>query len=383
MRYGLVVLGVLAIAAILGGIKFAQISKLIGFGGQMQAAGPPPEAVGTAKANATSWETTIAAVGSVAGAQSVAVSNDSPGLVAKISFESGKRVKKGDILIELDARQEQAQLTEAKANSKNASEIASRSRELVDKGAIPREQADTEETASLAAAAKVGTIEAQIEQKVVRAPFAGRLGIRAVDLGQYLAPGTKVTTLDSDEGTYVDFTLAQEQLPNIKVGMAVRIVARGVAKAVDGVVAAIDPTLDESTRNFRLRARATGDVSSLRPGMFVDVEVVLPTKSNVVIVPATAVVHAAYGDSVFVIQDKPPGSPGMTTTPDGHQVQIARQQFVKLGSPRGDFVAITKGVEAGQRVVSAGAFKLRNGAPVYVDDRVQPAPSLAPHPENR
>jgi membrane fusion protein (multidrug efflux system) len=382
LRYLLVIAGLLVIVGLLGGIKFAQIHRLMGFGANMAASGPPPEAVGTDRAQASDWETTLAAVGTVSGAKSVAVSNDAPGLVARLRFESGAMVKRGQILVELDAKQDRAQLASAVARRANAERMAGRSRELLAKGAIPREQLDTEETQLEAGTADVAALQAQIERKIIRAPFDGRLGIRAVDLGQYLAPGTTVTTLDSVEGTFVDFTLPQEQIGAVAVGMQVRLTTSDAGAPLLGAITAIDPTVDSSTRSIKLRASLVDPRARVRPGMFVDVAVILPRHEKVVSVPATALVHAAYGDSVFVIEPKPPGSPGAAATPDGRPIRIARQQFVQLGAARGDFVAIAKGIAPGSEVVSAGAFKLRNGGTVVVDNRVKPVASLAPHPEN-
>jgi membrane fusion protein (multidrug efflux system) len=227
------------------------------------------------------------------------------------------------------------------------------------------------------------SLKAQVDRKVVRAPFKGRLGIRAVNVGQYLTPGTTITTLDSIGGTFVDFSLPQEDVQSVSVGQAVRVAFEGSAEKAEGTISAIDPTLDPTTRNVKIRATIPEQSVKPRPGMFVNVAVIQPKQQGVVAVPLTAIVHAAFGDSVFVVEPKPPGSPGMTQTPDGKTVKIARQQFVRLGQTRGDFVAIAKGVQAGQEVVSAGAFKLRNNSPVVVDNSVKPDAGLDPHPENR
>jgi membrane fusion protein (multidrug efflux system) len=192
-----------------------------------------------------------------------------------------------------------------------------------------------------------------------------------------------VTTLDAMGGNFVDFTLPQDELAVVAVGLPVRVTMEGTKEAITGTISAIDPTVDPTTRNVKVRAAIPELPGTPRPGTFVTVDVIKPTQAQVVAVPTTAVVHASYGDSVFVIEDKKPGSPGMAKTPDGKTVQIARQQFVRTGAARGDFIAVTKGVTAGQQVVSAGAFKLRNNAPVIVDNSVQAKAQLAPHPPNR
>jgi membrane fusion protein (multidrug efflux system) len=386
-RYLLVTTGLLVVVGLLVGIKGAQIGKLMAMGKQMQAMGPPPEAVGSAVAQAESWETTVAAVGSISSLRSVAVSNEVPGTVSKIRFESGQIAREGQVLVELDAEVERAQLASADARKDLAGRNAERSKIMAAKNVISTAQMDEVEAQLRTAVTDTAALRAQVERKIIRAPFRGRLGIRAVNVGQYLTPGTTVTTLDAVGGTFVDFSLPQEEVATVSVGLPVRVTMEGAKDALPGKLAgkisAVDPTVDPMTRNVKVRAEIPELPGSPRPGMFVTVEVVKPTQAGVVAVPATAVVHASYGDSVFVIEDRKPGAPGVDRTPDGKPVKVARQQFVRTGAARGDFVAITKGVEAGQQVVTAGAFKLRNNSPVVVDNTVQAKPQLAPHPENR
>jgi membrane fusion protein, multidrug efflux system len=242
-------------------------------------------------------------------------------------------------------------------------------------GSVAPSQLDTDQAAFAGATADADALAAQIERKTVRAPFAGKLGIRLVNVGQYLGPGTPITVLESSEATYVDFDLPQQDLSRVAVGMPVRLTlgagdAGAGPRTSSGAVFAIDPDVDPTTRNIRVRASVPRQDDWLRPGMFVDVAVVEPRKDDVVAIPATAVVHAPYGDSVFVIE--------------GHDgALVARQQFVKLGHNRGDFVAVAEGLQPGQRVVSAGAFKLRNGSRVVIDNEVALHPELAPNPPNR
>jgi membrane fusion protein, multidrug efflux system len=383
LRYVLVIVGLLAVIALIGGIKFAQISSLIGMGKQMEAAGPPPEPVGSDVAQIREWESTLTSVGSVAGVDSVEVSNDAAGIVKRLHFESGETVRRGQILVELDANLERAQLASAIARRDNAQVTVKRSRVLVANDALAQAQLDEDETQLASATAEVAALRAQIERKIVRAPFSGRLGIREVNVGQFLQPGTTVTVLDSAGGTFVDFSLPQDRLGNVRVGTPVRVSLKGTPDAVEGTITAIEPTIDTTSRNVRVRATVTGPKAKVRPGMFVNVAVVLPERPRLVTVPATSIVHATFGDSVFVIEDKRPGSPGMATTPHGKPVKVVRQQFVRLGPSRGDFVALAEGVAAGQQIVSAGAFKLRNGSPVVIDNKVKPTAQLEPRPENR
>ncbi|HEY2901211.1 MAG TPA: efflux RND transporter periplasmic adaptor subunit [Polyangia bacterium] len=381
--YLLVAVGLLVVVGVLTAIKGAQIGRLMAMGKQMQASGPPPEAVGSAVARAETWETTVSAVGSISGLHSVTVSNEIPGTVSKILFESGQMAREGQVLVELDSGVERAQLASAEARRDLSQRNAQRSKSLAAGSAISASQLDDAESQLKSATTDAAALRAQVERKVVRAPFRGRLGIRAVNVGQYLNPGTMVTTLDSTGGTFVDFSLPQEQLASVKTGLPVRVTMEGTKEPLQGTISAIEPTIDPTTRNVRIRAAIPEPANKPRPGMFVNVEVIQPTEQSVVAVPATAIVHASYGDSVFVVEDKKSGTPGSDKTPDGKPVKIARQQFVRTGAAHGDFIAITKGVTAGQQVVSAGAFKLRNSSRVVVDNSVQAQAQLAPNPPNR
>jgi membrane fusion protein (multidrug efflux system) len=375
-------LGLLVVVGLLGAIKGAQIGKLIAMGKQFQASGPPPETVGTSVAQAETWETTVAAVGSISGLRSVTVSNEVPGTISKIRFESGQIVREGQVLVELDAGVERAQMASADARRDLAERTLKRSKVLAGGNAISPSQLDEADAQLKSSTTDAEALRAQVARKVIRAPFRGRLGIRAVNVGQYLTPGTMITTLDSMGGTFVDFSLPQEDLATVKVGLSVRVTMEGTREVLTGKISAIEPTIDPTTRNVKVRAAIPEPANQPRPGMFVNVQVIQPTNQSVVAIPLTALLHASYGDSVFVVEDKPAGSPGAATTPDGKTVKIARQQFVRTGAARGDFVAITKGVTAGQLVVSAGAFKLRNNSPVVIDNSVQAKPRLALEPQN-
>jgi membrane fusion protein, multidrug efflux system len=376
MRYVIVILGLVVVIGALVAIKGSQIGMLIGMGEAMKKSGPPPEVVSTALAQKQTWEDTLSSVGSVVSAKGVAVANDAPGLVSRLHFESGDTVKKGEILVELDTSVERAQLTSLKARRDLAQISSNRSKALVTSGAVAQSQVDVDESQLKSLTADVSALSAQIERKVVRAPFSGKLGMRAVNVGQYLAPGTQVTTLESAEATLVEFSLPQQALPKLKVGMKVRALASGDPKPIaEGAISAIDPTIDPLTRNIKARATLPDDEARLKPGMFLRVEIVLPQKSEVVAVPQTAIVHASYGDSVFVGEEK--------AGPDGKPRKVAQQHFVKVGATRGDFVSVLNGLEADKEVVTAGAFKLRNGIPLKIKNEGGPQPSLDPHPVNR
>jgi membrane fusion protein (multidrug efflux system) len=384
VRYLLPILGLLALIAALVGVKFQQISMLIGFGKMAQAAGPPPESVSTATSHEDTWEGTMTAVGSITAAKGVAVSNDAPGLVSRIHFESGQMAQAGQVLVELDTSVERAQLASAKARMDLAALTAGRSRALVQSNAIAQSTLDNDEATLKTATTDLAAIQAQIDRKTVKAPFAGRLGIRAVNLGQYLNSGTTVTVLEAIDTVYVDFSLPQQRLGDVKVGMPVHVTIEGVkGLEQDGSIAAVDPEIDSTTRTIKLRASLPNKQEKLRPGMFANVAVVLPKRDAQVVVPATAVVHASYGDSVFVVEDRKDDAGNLVNGPDGKPGKVARQQFVRTGEARGDYLAILDGVKSGQELVSAGAFKLRNGAPIAIHNEVKVDSQLDPHPENR
>jgi membrane fusion protein (multidrug efflux system) len=325
----------------------------------------------------------MTAVGSIAPVKGVALSNDSAGVVSKINFESGALVKQGQVLVELDTSVERAQLASATVQKDLALVNVNRSRALIKEQVTTQAQVDNDEAQVKASSSQAQTIQAQISRKIVRAPFSGRLGIRQVNVGQYLNPGTQLTILQAVGAVFVDFSLPQQVLESLKVGMAVKVTVAGSNEpALDGALAAIDPTIDSATRMIKLRASVPNPGDKLYPGMFANVTVLLAEQAEVVVAPQTAIVHASFGDSVFVVEDKKPGSPGADKSPSGATIKIARQQFVRTGETRGDFVAILDGATAGQELVTAGAFKLRNNAPIVVDNSVQSKAELDPKPEN-
>jgi membrane fusion protein (multidrug efflux system) len=383
VRYLVAILGVVLLIGGLATVKYKQIASLISFGKEMQKAGPPPETVGVAVAQSQVWEGTLTTIGSIAPVRGVALSNDAPGVVQQIFFESGDVVRQGQVLLQLDSSVERAQLASSASRRELASINAGRTRALVSSGALAPSQLDNDDYALKTSTKDVTALQAQIDRKVVRAPFAGRLGIRAVNLGQYLNPGTQITVLEDIDSVYVDFTLPQQDLATVKVGMPVRVSIEGASTTSEGVIRAIDPEVDATTRSIKLRASVPNKGETLRPGMFANVSVVLPTQAPQVTIPATALMHAAYGDSVYVVEDKKDDAGQPVAGKDGKPVEIARQQFVKVGDARGDFVAILDGVTAGTTVVSAGGFKLHNGSPIVVDSGIKPSALLDPHPVNR
>ena len=361
-----------AVVAGLGFVKFRQIQTAIAEGAAFKA---PPEAVTSIVAKQEAWPSTLSAIGTAAPVQGVTVAADLPGIVERIAFESGRRVSRGDVLVQLDTRQEQAQLTAAVAQRDLARLNFERMKALVEDGAVSRAEFDQAAAEYKQADARIGEIEATIARKTIRAPFSGILGIRQVNLGQYLAGGDAVVPLQSLHPIYVNFSVPQQEAPNVRVGRRVQVTAGDVAGvSFTGRITAINSVVDEATRNVQVQATLPNPDGRLRPGMFVQTQVLLGESRPVVTLPASAISYAPYGDSVFVIDD--------LKDPNGATYRGVRQQVVKLGGARGDQVAVTSGIEPGQEVVTSGVFKLRNGAPVQVTNTVQPSNSPAPRPED-
>lgn len=378
MRYLLSILGLVVVIGGLSAVKFSQISKLIGFGDAMKAAGPPPETVATSSVRKQSWNDGIEAIASVVAARGVTLSNDAPGIVSRLSFDSGTTVKQGQVLVELDSSVERAQLASLRAKSQLATITLARSRTLVESGTISKATLEADEANYQGLLADEKALSAQIARKVVRAPFSGKLGLRAVNLGQYLSPGTPITVLESERTTYIDFTVPQSKLGELALKMPVVAYDQDSKIPIArGLITAIEPNVDSITRNLKVRASVEDEKQPLLPGMFLKVQVEKPNLREVTTVPATAIVHASYGDSVFCVEA------AKTDLDKAPQRQIARQKFVKVGESRGDYVAILDGVSAGEEVVTLGAFKLRNGVPVVINNDVRLEPELLPRPDNR
>lgn len=361
-----------AIIAGLGFVKFRQIQQAVA---QAAAFQPPPTAVTTIAAAQESWPATLSAIGSVAAVQGVTVSADLPGIVERITFESGQSVREGDVLVQLDTQQERAQLAAAEAERDLARVNFERLQGLVQQGAIAKADYDRAAAEQKRTEARVAEIRATIARKTIRAPFSGVLGIRQVNLGQYLSAGDPVVPLQSMNPIYVNFSVPQQETDQVRVGRSVRITGDELGKnKLSGRVSAINSVIDEATRNVQVQATLANPRATLRPGMFVQVETGAGANRSVVVVPASAISYAPYGDSVFVVTD--------LKDQNGQPYRGVRQQFVKLGPARGDQVAILSGLNAGDEVVTSGAFKLRNGSPVVINNNVQPENKPAPRPED-
>ena len=336
----------------------------------------PAETVTATTAKEQNWENDITATGSVVAVQGVTVATEMAGKISKIAFESGATVAAGDLLVQLDTSTEEAQLRSAEAGSALAKLNLDRGKELVQKNTMAQAELDTADAQAKQADAAADGIRAVIAKKTIRAPFAGRLGLRLVNLGQILKEGDAIASLQTLDPIYVNFSLPQQRLAELVVGGLVRVTSDAApGETLEGKVTAVNPDVDPLTRNVRVQATLTNAGEKLRPGMFATVTVVLPTKENVRVIPVSAVLYAPYGDSVFVIDEKKNEKTGAVE-------KILRQQFVRLGTARGDFVAVVSGLKEGESIVTSGVFKLRPGEAVVIDNTLAPDAQLAPKPDN-
>lgn len=363
---------VLVVIGALGFMKFKQVETAIQVGASYQ---PPPEAVTSIVAQREQWPASMGVIGTMEAVHGVTVSADLPGVVEKILFESGQSVHAGDVLVVLDTRQERAQLASLEAQSELARVNFGREQQLLDAGVISRLEYDQATAQQKATEANVAEIRATIERKTIRAPFSGILGIRKVNLGQYLSAGSAVVPLQSLNPIYVNFGVPQQSVREVRVGGNLHVTSEDIAGHVfTGKVTALDSVVDETTRNIQVQATLANPEGKLRPGMFVQVDVGLGANRSVITLPASAINYAPYGNSVFVITD--------LKDPKGKTFRGVRQQFVKVEGSRGDQVAVISGVNPGDEVVTSGVFKLRNGAAVTVNNKVQPGNNPAPKPED-
>jgi len=357
---------VVVILAVLGFIKFQQIRAAIAQGSSFQ---PPPEAVTTVVASMQEWPATIEAVGGVAAVQGVVLSADLAGVVDEILFTSGVRVDSGQVLVRLDTRQERAQLASAEAQRDLAKTEYDRAVKLREQNVIAEAGFDEAQARFKQAQATVAEIRAAIDRKTITAPFAGRTGIREVNLGQYVHSGDPVVPLQSEVPIYVNFSVPQQEINRLHVGAVVNAVSDSGVVAT-GRLTAINPVVDQNTRNVQVQATFRNQDRSLRPGAYASVEVETGARTPLIGLPTSAINYAPYGNSVFIVDS-------LTSDKNGKYLGV-RQQFVKLGASRGDRVAVLSGVQAGDEVVTSGVFKLRPSAAVAVNNEVQPSNSLDP-----
>jgi membrane fusion protein (multidrug efflux system) len=366
----MLVLVALAIGG-LGYFKFKQVQGAMAAGANFKL---PPTAVTTVVVKPEKWSSSFNVIGTMAAVQGVTVSADLPGTVDKIHFESGQRVKQGDVLVELDIRQEKAQLANMEAARDLAHINFGRMKQLVDQGVLAKSDYDSAVSTQKVSDAQVAEVNATIERKTIRAPFSGVLGIRQVNLGQYMPAGQAIVSLQTLDPIYANFGVPQQDVSQIKLGSVIHITSEDLKKTYTGRVTAFDAVVNESTRNVQVQATLSNPGGKLHGGMFVQVDISTGADRQVISVPATAINYAPYGDSVFIVGDM--------KDPKGQTYRGVRQQFVKVSGSRGDQVAVVSGLNAGEEVVSSGVFKLRNGASVVVNNKVQPTNNPAPNPKD-
>ena len=359
----------IAIGGFVFGIKVLQIGKMMSTPMVM-----PPTTVSSAVVKEEDWAPTLSAIGSVSAVQGAVVSTELGGVVAEINFQSGGVAKKGDVLMRLDSSAEEAQLHTAEADLELAKANLDRERDLAVRKVVSKQELDTAQSTFGQKQGAVDNMRAFITKKQIRAPFDGMLGIRQVNVGQMINSGQQVVQLTALDRVYVDFALPQQNLPQLAAGYEARVHADALpGREFKGKVTAINSMVDNVTRNISLQATFDNPDHELHPGMFVKVDVILPEKSKTLVIPGSAVSYAPYGNSVFVIDKK-------KDPKTGKESQSLRQAFVRIGEARGDFVAVTEGLKAGDVVVSTGVFKLRNGMPVVINNDLAPKPQLNPRP---
>lgn len=364
-------LGVIIVVGAIAGWKVITIRAIIA---RMATQKQPATVVSSMKAAEQVWQRRLHAVGSFTAVQGVTVTNELDGTVVKIDFESGARVTQGDLLVQLDISSEQAQLANAAASADLAALNLKRAQDLRTKDTNSQSDLDASEAQARQTAANVTVIQATIAKKTIRAPFSGRLGIREVNLGQFLKGGTAVVSLQALDPIFVNFSMPQQDVIDLKVGQAVQVMIDAYPGTVfNGTVNAINSKVDDANRNVQVQATLANADERIKPGMFASVDVVLPEEDHFITLPQTAITYNPYGNSVYVVEDK-----GRDAS--GQPLRAVRQQFVELGAQRGDQVAVLKGVKPGDELVTAGQLKLRNGSPVEIDNSVpignNPAPKL-------
>jgi membrane fusion protein, multidrug efflux system len=363
------VFGILALFLALADLKAFQIRKMSSSPMVM-----PPTTVSSATVKEEDWAPTLSAVGSLSAVQGAIIAAELGGVVSDIKFENGGVAKKGDVIMKLDASQEEALLRSAEAEAELGRQDLERTRGLASQKVVSKAELDASESKFNRLNAVVDQMRSNIRKKTLVAPFDGQLGIRQVNVGQMINAGQQVVQLTSLDSLFADFALPQQYLGQLTPGLEVHVTTDALPGHVfPGKVTAINSMVDSSTRNITLQATLENPDHVLRPGMFAKAEVTLPEKHKALVVPGSAISYAPFGDSVFVIEKK-------KDEKTGKESQVIRQQFVRVGEARGDLVAITQGLKAGETIVSTGVFKLRNGMTVTINNDLAPNPQVNPHP---
>lgn len=376
------VVGLLLVIGVLAGIKVGQVKSMIHAG---QSFVPPPESVTSTPVVAVSWQARRSAIGSLVAVHDVVLGAELPGMIREVTFDSGKTVRRGAVLVKLDTTNEEAQLASATADAALAVTTLERARALRQGGANTPADLESAEARAKQTEAIVANLRATIDKKTIRAPFEGRIAIRQVERGQVVSPGTPIATLQSVDPIYAEFSLPQQALAELKVGQAASLrVDSFPGRSWEGAVSTINSEVDASTRNIRVRATFPNKDGVLRPGLFVNVDVKGSDIRRVLVIPATAVVYAPYGDSVFVLEPPKPepaqAEPAAKGPAGGKPALVAQPRFVRLGERRGDLVVVASGLKEGEAVVGNGAFKLRKGVAVVVNNALAPSVDVDPRP---
>lgn len=374
-RRMLIMLGVvLLVVLLLGGYKAWSVYQQI----QVFSAPKPPVSVAVATASERSWQNLLPAVGSLKALQGVDLSLEVAGTVRAMQFESGQQVKAGQPLLLLDSEVETALLGTAQADLGLAQVDYGRGSQLVGDRAISRGEFDRLSAQLLKNKATVAQLKASLAKKSILAPFSGTIGIRRVDVGDYLASGTVIATLQDLSSLYVDFYVAEQAVPKLKVGQSVQVgVAAYPGEHFNGQVSAINPKVEDSTRNVLVRATLPNPQGKLLPGMFANLQVLLPAPKTEVVVPQSAVTYTLYGDSLYVVTQKKAEDGALQADAQGKPLLIAERRGIQTGERRDGVVVVSKGLVAGEQVVSGGQLKLVNGA------SIAPVPDKTLTPEQR
>jgi membrane fusion protein (multidrug efflux system) len=373
--------GILVLLLVLIGGFILHIRTLIA-----SAPKPFPQTVTTTKVTSLDWQPTLAAVGSVVPVRGVDVTTEIAGLVREIHFKSGQDVRKGDILVELNADSDKAQLAALEAAADLSATVLKRDKAQFDAQAIAQAQVDADAADLKSKRALAAQQQAIIDKKTIRAPFSGRLGITTVNPGQYVNPGDKIVTLQTIDPIYVDFNLPQKSIGSLLVGQVVDVTTDGFAgESFPGKITAISPKVDTTTRNITIEATFANPKRQLLPGMFANAAVEAGDKKHYLTLPQTAITYNPYGSTVFVVQTAEEAAAAAKAAsapaPAASSGYFVRQAFVTTGETRGDQVAILKGLKEGQTVVTSGQVKLKNGTWITIDNSVIPANSPNPTPQ--
>lgn len=365
------------VGIVFGGVAAFQLFRSYMIKKFLASMGNQPQTVSTMVAKSEDWMPALKAVGTLRAVRGTDIAPQVPGVVAAIPFKSSEEVKKGDLLLQLDDTDDAAKLRALKASAELARLTYNRTRQLAQKGTVSQAALDSATASLRSIEAQVAEQQALVAKKRISAPFAGSIGIRLVDVGQYVTPGQKITTLQTLDPIYMDFSLPQQNLQQIKMGQKVSVVTDTFPDlSFDGEITGLDPKVDPQTRNVSVRAQIANPDHKLLPGMFATASISIGTPRSFVTLPQTAITYNPYGETVFLVKEGPAGN-------DGKPTLIADQVFVVTGDTRGDQVAVVKGIEEGATVVTVGQIKLKNGTPLEINNEVKMPNNPAPRPQDQ